>query len=194
MSAETPAATGTFTRRRLQFRAWRGARPFWAGLFVLLSGIPIAYFPYAHLQVGHLTLAMATTAGAGSLIIGVLLVVLGISLWFQKHIKVFAGVAAILLALVSIPVSNLGGFFVGFLLALIGGGLAIAWAPGASAESDDDEQDVAESRPQSDTIDVNDTSRETPGGTGANLFDGFGSSSDLSTSPAAGAKGRHSAR
>ncbi|MGW4549563.1 DUF6114 domain-containing protein [Streptomyces violaceorubidus] len=130
MSAETPAAAGQFTRRRLQFRAWRGARPFWAGLFVALGGLPIAYFPYANLQIGHLTLAMSTTAGAGSLIIGVLLVVLGISLWFQKHVRVFAGVAAILLALVSIPVSNLGGFLIGFLLALVGGAMAVSWVPG----------------------------------------------------------------
>ncbi|GGV24496.1 DUF6114 domain-containing protein [Streptomyces griseoflavus] len=131
MSAETPAAAGQFTRRRLQFRAWRGERPFWAGLFVMLGGLPIAYFPYANLQIGHLTLAMATTAGAGSLIIGVLLVVLGVSLWFQKHVRVFAGVAAILLALVSIPVSNIGGFLIGFLLALVGGAMAVSWAPGA---------------------------------------------------------------
>ncbi|WP_369190250.1 DUF6114 domain-containing protein [Streptomyces sp. R08] len=134
MSAETPAAPGQFTRRRLQFRAWRGTRPFWAGLFVMLGGLPIAYFPYAHLQIGHLTLAMATTAGAGSLIIGVLLVVLGFSLWFQKHVRTFAGVAAILLALVSIPVSNLGGFLIGFLLAMVGGALAVSWAPGPPPE------------------------------------------------------------
>ncbi|MFF8724879.1 DUF6114 domain-containing protein [Streptomyces sp. NPDC015171] len=132
MSAETPAAApGQFTRRRLQFRAWRGTRPFWAGLFVLLGGLPIMYFPYAHLRFGHLTLAMSTTAGAGSLIIGVLLIVLGISLWFQKHVRTFAGVAAILLGLVSIPVSNFGGFVVGFLFALVGGAMAVAWAPGA---------------------------------------------------------------
>ena len=47
---------------------------------------------------------MATTAGAGSLIIGVLLVTLGLTMWFQHIVRVFAGVAAILLALVSIPV------------------------------------------------------------------------------------------
>ncbi|GAA0914965.1 DUF6114 domain-containing protein [Streptomyces thermoalcalitolerans] len=130
MSAETPAAPGQFTRRRQQFRAWRGTRPFWAGLYVMLGGVPIMYFPYAQLKLGHLTLAMATTAGAGSLIIGVLLVVLGISLWFQKHIRVFAGVAAILLALVSLPVSNFGGFLLGFLLALVGGAMAVSWAEG----------------------------------------------------------------
>jgi uncharacterized membrane protein len=130
MSAETPAAAGQFTRRRAQFRDWRGTRPFWAGLLVLLGGVPIMYFPYAHLKFGALTLAMSTTAGAGSLIIGVLLVVLGVSLWFQKHVRTFAGVAAILLALVSIPVSNFGGFVIGFLLSLVGGAMAVSWAPG----------------------------------------------------------------
>ncbi|MGW2486781.1 DUF6114 domain-containing protein [Streptomyces sp. NPDC001606] len=184
MSAETPAAaSGQFTRRRLQFRAWRGTRPFWAGLYILLSGLPIIYFPYFHLQVGHLTLAMATTAGAGSLIIGVLLIVLGISLWFQKHVRTFAGVAAILLALVSLPVSNFGGFIMGFLLALIGGAMAVAWAPGVAPQP----EPPAEAAPGQDA-----------GPQAAPLpeqrVDGFAEPNDLSgTSPANGANGRHSA-
>ncbi|MEV6836421.1 DUF6114 domain-containing protein [Streptomyces sp. NPDC051133] len=183
MSAEiSAAAPGQFTRRRQQFRAWRGTRPFWAGLFVLLGGFPIMYFPYAHLQLGHLTLAMSTTAGAGSLIIGVLLIVLGISLWFQKHVRVFAGVAAILLALVSIPVSNFGGFVVGFLLALIGGAMAVAWAPGASSQP----QPPAGAAPGEGGAPA--TVPLPPQGTDPV------SKNDLSgTSPANGANGRHSA-
>jgi hypothetical protein len=131
MSAESTGQNEDYLRvLRRRFHDWRGSRPFWAGLLVLLSGFPIMYFPYANLQLGNLTVAMATTGGSGSLIIGVLLVVLGVSLWFQRHVRTFAGTAAILLALVSIPVSNLGGFGFGFLLALVGGALAIAWAPG----------------------------------------------------------------
>ncbi|KOU26024.1 membrane protein [Streptomyces sp. WM6372] len=121
-----------------RFRAWSGGRPFWAGLFTLIGGIPIAYFPYADLRLGNVTIAMATTAGAGSLIIGVLLITLGIALWFQQSIRVFAGVASILLALVSLPVSNLGGFFLGFLFALVGGALALSWAPGKPQDAQDD--------------------------------------------------------
>ncbi|MFE5540619.1 DUF6114 domain-containing protein [Streptomyces sp. NPDC056492] len=117
-----------------RFHAWSGGRPFWAGLFTLIGGVPIAYFPYADLRLGNVTIAMATTAGSGSLIIGVLLITLGLALWFQQGIRVFAGVASILLALVSLPVSNLGGFFLGFLFALVGGALALAWVPG-KAES-----------------------------------------------------------
>lgn len=63
MSAETPVqSAGYFTHARLRFRAWRGARPFWAGLFTLLGGVPIAYFPYATLKLGTMSVAMATTA------------------------------------------------------------------------------------------------------------------------------------
>ncbi|WP_309061155.1 DUF6114 domain-containing protein [Streptomyces sp.] len=134
MSAETPVqSAGNFTRLRLRFRDWRGTRPFWAGLFTLLGGIPIAYFPYATLKLGHMSIAMATTAGAGSLIIGVLLITLGLTMWFQQATRIFAGVASILLALVSLVVSNIGGFLVGFLLALVGGALALSWAPGEPA-------------------------------------------------------------
>lgn len=119
------------------FYAWRGRRPFWAGLFTLLSGVPIAYFPYADLRLGNITLAMATTAGSASLIIGVLLITLGLALWFQQGIRVFAGVASILLALVSLPVSNLGGFFIGFILAMVGGGLALSWVAGSPVDETD---------------------------------------------------------
>ncbi|MGW5846591.1 DUF6114 domain-containing protein [Streptomyces sp. NPDC055254] len=118
------------------FRAWRGRRPFWAGLFTFVGGFPIAYFPYADLRLGNLSLAMATTGGAGALIIGVLLITLGLALWFQQAIRVFAGVASILLALVSLPVSNLGGFGLGFVPALLGGALALSWAPGQAADEE----------------------------------------------------------
>ncbi|MFV0133565.1 DUF6114 domain-containing protein [Streptomyces sp. HMX87] len=196
MSAETPAASGQFTLRRQQFRAWRGDRPFWAGLFVMLGGLPIAYFPYANLRLGHLTLAMATTAGAGSLIIGVLLVVLGVSLWFQKHVRVFAGVAAILLALVSIPVSNLGGFLIGFLLALIGGAMAVSWAPGESPGGQPvaDGTTGAGGAPQGALPDTTAADAKEHDAPVPEPRDGVGESNDLSgTSPANGANGRHSA-
>ncbi|MEI7034743.1 DUF6114 domain-containing protein [Streptomyces pratensis] len=137
----SPESTGQnehyLTVFRREFGAWRGNRPFWAGLFTIIGGLPIAYFPYANLQLGNMTLAMSTTAGAGSLIIGVLLVTLGLTMWFHHIVRVFAGVAAILLALVSIPVANIGGFVIGFLFALVGGALSISWVPGEPEAADD---------------------------------------------------------
>ncbi|WP_189191525.1 DUF6114 domain-containing protein [Streptomyces albiflavescens] len=117
------------TGSRRRFRRWRGERPFWAGLFTSVAGLPIMYFPYAHLHLGGIPLALSTTAGAGSVIIGTLLVVLGMCLWFHQQVRVFAGVAALLLALISFPVANFGGLFFGLLSGLIGGSLACAWTP-----------------------------------------------------------------
>ncbi|SOD59277.1 hypothetical protein SAMN06297387_101570 [Streptomyces zhaozhouensis] len=129
------------TRGRLAFRRFRWGRPFWAGLFTIIAGLPIAYLPYANLTLGQLTIRMATTAGAGSLVIGILLVVLGLTIWFQPQARIFAGVAAILLSLVSLVVSNFGGFLVGFVFGMVGGGMSIAWVPGEPVASPADEAD-----------------------------------------------------
>ncbi|WP_406480707.1 DUF6114 domain-containing protein [Streptomyces sp. NBC_01615] len=118
---------------RRGFRTWRGERPFWAGLFTFAAGLPIIYFPYAHLNFGAIPLALSTSAGAGSLIIGVLLVALAISLWFHQQVRVFAGITVILLALISFPVANFGGLLIGLFSGLIGGSLACAWVPPTGA-------------------------------------------------------------
>ncbi|WP_395294324.1 DUF6114 domain-containing protein [Kitasatospora hibisci] len=114
---------------RRVFRNFRRSRPFYGGLLAMFAGVPIMYFPYAKLSLNGMTVAMATTAGAGSLIIGILLIVLGLTAWFQSAVRIFAGVATMLLTLVSIPVSNLSGFGMSLLPGLIGGGLMVAWAP-----------------------------------------------------------------
>ncbi|MFI8520418.1 DUF6114 domain-containing protein [Streptomyces sp. NPDC085481] len=132
MSAESTASSGVPKENR--FKVWRQTRPFWAGLFTMIGGVPIAYLPYGDMRLGNITLAMQTTAGAGALIIGLLLITLGLTMWFQPLVRVFAGVAAIVLALVSIPVSNFGGLVVGFLFALIGGAMSASWAPAAPAD------------------------------------------------------------
>ncbi|WP_399929783.1 DUF6114 domain-containing protein [Streptomyces kanamyceticus] len=179
MSAKSPGPNDHFLDvYRRKFRAWRGTRPFWAGLLTILGGVPIAYLPYGNIKLGNLTLALATTAGAGSLIIGVLLMVLGLTMWFQVHTRVFAGVAAILLALVSLVVSNIGGFVVGFLLALIGGALGISWGEGETVP--------AKGRTEKEP--------EPAAGGGPNGVGGASVTDDLSgTSPVDGTNGRHRA-
>ncbi len=124
-----PEPENGFSKARLAFRNWRRSRPFWGGLLVLIAGGPILYFPYANLTLGSLSLHLSTTAGAQSLVIGVLLIALGISVWFQPHVRVFAGIAALVLTLISIPMSNLAGFGLALLPGLIGGALVCSWAP-----------------------------------------------------------------
>ena len=124
-----PEPESGFSKARLAFRNWRRSRPFWGGLLVLLAGLPILYFPYNNLTIGTLSIRLATSAGAASLVIGLLMIALGISVWFQPHIRVFAGIATLVLTLVSIPMSNLGGFGLGLIPGLLGGTLLCSWAP-----------------------------------------------------------------
>ncbi|MFE3070119.1 DUF6114 domain-containing protein [Streptomyces sp. NPDC059247] len=146
MSVETPASREV--PRDNRFKIWRQTRPFWAGVFTIIGGVPIAYLPYGDMRFGNIVLAMKTTAGSGALIIGVLLITLGFMMWFQPAVRVFAGVATIVLGLVSIPVSNFGGLVVGFLFALVGGGMSTAWAPAPPVEdtghAEDTEDDYAD--------------------------------------------------
>ncbi|MFJ4567882.1 DUF6114 domain-containing protein [Streptomyces caelestis] len=71
-----------------------------------------------------------------SLLISSLLVALGLSMWFQAAVRVFAGTGAVVLTMASLVlpvVSNLVIFLVAHLPGLIGGALAVAWDPGAPA-------------------------------------------------------------
>lgn len=194
MSADTrERPTDRVGRMRANFRVWRGQRPFWGGMLTLLAGAPIMYIPYQNLTLGSLTIRMSTTAGAGSLIIGVLLVVLGLTMWFQPHSRVFAGVAAILLALVSLVVSNIGAFLIGFLLGLIGGALGVSWAPGKPIRDKEDDADGTETKASPE--DEPAFSADAPA-SGSDL-DGLSVTGTASASPAGAdanhANGRHGA-
>ncbi|WP_240796497.1 DUF6114 domain-containing protein [Streptomyces sp. RFCAC02] len=133
VNTEERAGVSAIAGGRVAFRNFRWSRPFWAGLFVMVAGGPILWMPYANLTIGQLNVRLATTAGASSAVIGILLVVLGLTIWFQPHVRIFAGVAAILLSLVSLVVANFGGGFIGFLLGLVGGAMSVAWVPGTAA-------------------------------------------------------------
>jgi hypothetical protein len=124
-----PEPSAGFSRARRAFRSWRRTRPFWGGLLVLLAGFPIIYFAYGALNISGLHVQLATTAGASAAVIGLLLIALGISVWFQPMVRVFAGIAAIVLSLISLPMANFGGFGFGLFPGLIGGALVCSWAP-----------------------------------------------------------------
>ncbi|OLZ73411.1 hypothetical protein AV521_04895 [Streptomyces sp. IMTB 2501] len=130
---------------RRAFRTWRGERPFWAGAFTFAAGLPILYWPYANLDLGGVPLALSTASGAGSLVIGTLLLALGVALWYGPHLRVFAGISTLLLALISLPVANLGGLFLGAASGLIGGSLACAWMPPTADEPSTPPGDCPES-------------------------------------------------
>jgi hypothetical protein len=135
-SSPASAPPGAHRRQRRQaaraaWRRWRRSRPFWGGLLLVLSGLELLALPLTGVLVkGQIKLVIYIgIGGVFGVLIGILLIAAGIVLWVNPTHRVFYGIAGIVLGIISFPASNLGGFVLGMLLAIIGGALAFAWVP-----------------------------------------------------------------
>lgn len=125
-------ALSTLRTGRARFRDWRRRRPFWGGAFLAAAGIELLVAPAAQSLILPIDLIIyAGIAGISGNLIGVLLIGIGVLSWFQPAQKSFFGIVGIMLALVSFVTSNFGGFLIGMLLGIVGGGLVFAWGPKA---------------------------------------------------------------
>ncbi|WP_052865619.1 DUF6114 domain-containing protein [Streptomyces niger] len=113
------------TRPRSAWWRWRKARPFWGGLATVLAGLEICVIPLAPLKV----MLQQGIAGIPSVLMGLVMIVMGLTAWFAPHYRGLAGVLTVLMAAAALVMSNLGGFFIGTVLGIVGGGLMFAWQP-----------------------------------------------------------------
>ena len=149
------------------WRRWRHSRPFWGGLFVLLGGAVILLSERAPLPlIVHIGIQ-----GLAGYLVPTVLVLCGLLLWFNPGQRVFYSLLSVLLALTSWITSNLGGFFVGMLLGVLGGSLAFAWQPRGNTPSRDVTQSPPSTQPSAGlSLIIGDTQSETdpepPGTTG----------------------------
>jgi hypothetical protein len=114
-----------------RWRAWRRARPFWGGLLLGLAGIELIGIPLSGV-LSHGAVRLVIYIGIGGVfgvLIGALLIACGVAVCVNAGHRQFYGIAGVLLGILSFPASNLGGFFIGMLLAIVGGSIAFAWPP-----------------------------------------------------------------
>ncbi|MCX5192921.1 DUF6114 domain-containing protein [Streptomyces sp. NBC_00249] len=115
-------------RRWARWRRWRRARPFWGGLLAAVAGAWICVLPLAPLKI----MLQQGVAGIPSVLMGIVMIVLGLTAWFSPQQRSLAGVLTTLVATAALVLSNLGGFLIGTLLGILGGGLMFAWQPYAA--------------------------------------------------------------
>jgi hypothetical protein len=139
------------TGGRAQWRAWRRSRPFWGGLLLILAGVELVLLPLSGVLV-HGGLKLVIYIGIGGVfgvLIGALLIAAGTALLVNPEHRSFYGIAGIVLGIASFVASNLGGFFLGMLLAIGGGVIGFAWSPialpGAGSQGSHDPEGGTES-------------------------------------------------
>ncbi|MEV4347131.1 DUF6114 domain-containing protein [Actinoplanes sp. NPDC049596] len=115
--------------RTSAFSRWRHARPFWGGLLVTLAGAEILLTVKAPLPI----VVHVGMQGLAGFLVPMVLLLCGVLLLANPAQRLFYSLVAAGLSLGAWITSNLGGFFIGLLLGLIGSALAFAWAPPAPA-------------------------------------------------------------
>src|SRR5579871_4533719 len=110
---------------RRAWRDWRRGRPFFGGLFTILGGVFMLYGP---ITAYRFVFAAPNTVGLG-IAVGAAVTVLGLFFWFAPPLRQIVGVLVVLLSLLSLITSDLGGFVIGMVLGLVGGSLGFAWMP-----------------------------------------------------------------
>ncbi|WP_246835430.1 DUF6114 domain-containing protein, partial [Micromonospora sp. MH33] len=108
------------------FHSWRRTRPFWGGLLTALAGLEM--FASTRMTLNGLSFHSGST-GLYSLLIPVILLSCGLLLWFSPGQRLFYSIVAMVTTVYSLMGLNLGGFFLGLLLGIIGSALAFAWTP-----------------------------------------------------------------
>jgi len=144
---------------RSAFWQWRHARPFWGGLFVFLGGAEIFLTVKAPLPV----VVHVGMQGFIGYLVPIVLALLGLLTIFSPAQRLFYSMVAAVLALASWLTSNLGGFIVGLLLALVGSALTFAWSPSKYAPPPLPSEDLGERPVQEDLEETPDQEDEAPG-------------------------------
>ncbi|MEU3427538.1 DUF6114 domain-containing protein [Streptomyces gardneri] len=105
------------------FRAFRRTRPFWGGLWLIAGGWTVLKFSLSSLQLIVSTGfgGVAGYLGGGGMILCGLI---PMALPAQRYTF---GLIGAVLAVVSLVVSNLGGFLVGMALGVLGGSMTVGW-------------------------------------------------------------------
>ncbi|KOG86857.1 hypothetical protein ADK38_28690, partial [Streptomyces varsoviensis] len=108
---------------RRRWRQWRRGRPFWGGLAAIIAGAEICAIPLAPLKI----MLQQGIAGIPSVLMGAVMILMGLAAWFAPQYRSLAGIVTVMVAAAALVMSNLGGFLIGTVLGIIGGGLIFAW-------------------------------------------------------------------
>ncbi|MFE0512239.1 DUF6114 domain-containing protein [Streptomyces sp. NPDC058964] len=110
---------------RPAFRRWRARRPFWGGLLLALGGAEVLLTMKASVKV----IMHVGMQGLAGYLLPTVMLLCGLLTLFTPAQRIFYSVIGVLASLGTWLTSNLGGFFIGLLLGVIGSCLTFGWLP-----------------------------------------------------------------
>ncbi|MFD8721410.1 DUF6114 domain-containing protein [Streptomyces sp. NPDC059629] len=110
---------------RPAFRGWRARRPFWGGLLLTLGGGWILLTEKASL----LVIIHVGMEGVAGYLLPTVMMLCGLLTLFSPSQRLFYSIVGLLCSLASWITSNLGGFFVGLALGVVGSCMTFGWLP-----------------------------------------------------------------
>jgi hypothetical protein len=122
--------SSTLARAWSAFVRWERGRPFWGGLFLVLSGLE--FYVSAHMDLMPVKVSFGSQ-GFLSWVIPLGLLLCGLLVWLTPAQRIFYGILGATVSVAALIGLNLGGFFVGMLLGIVGGALSFSWTPGTPA-------------------------------------------------------------
>jgi hypothetical protein len=125
-AASEPAA-GRGRRAWSGWGTWRRSRPFWGGVLLAAAGAELLLIPLPMHSMG--LILHIGTGGVLGILIGALLIVCALLIWFNPGQRMFYSIVGVLVSIAALIATNLGGFLFGTLLGVLGGSLAFAWMP-----------------------------------------------------------------
>ena len=118
--------------KRPAFRNWRARRPFWGGLLLALGGAEILLTEKVSLKVAmHFGMQ-----GVTGYLLPVVMLLCGLLILFSPGQRLFYSIVGILCTLGSWLTSNLGGFFIGLTLGIVGSCMTFGWLPDQEPRSE----------------------------------------------------------
>ncbi|TFC07981.1 DUF6114 domain-containing protein [Cryobacterium mannosilyticum] len=132
MAAAGPDEPGAGSR----FGRWYRTRPAIGGLLIAVAGIEMLFS--GQLDLGNIRIQVGIE-GMQAMILPVALITLGVLILAMPAHRMFYGVMSLTFSIYALVGVNLGGFFIGTLLGLIGGVMAVSWMPRRAPAADSPE-------------------------------------------------------
>ncbi|MGW6392596.1 DUF6114 domain-containing protein [Streptomyces sp. NPDC055103] len=105
------------------FRAFRRTRPFWGGVWLVAGGWTVLRFSLSSLQL----IVSTGFGGVAGYLVGGGMILCGLIPMALPSQRYTFGLIGVVLAVVSLVVSNLGGFLLGMTLGVLGGSMTVGW-------------------------------------------------------------------